>query len=123
MQDQPSAVELIDVVRAFLEERVFPELSDHLQFHTRVAANALGIVSRELALAPDANHEEMVRLEALLGKSGTLEDLNRELCRQIREGEIATDTEEMKDHLWKTTMTKLSIDQPKYGTYRRATAE
>lgn len=123
MQDQPTAAELIEAVRHFLQEKVFPQLQDHSAFHARVAANALAIVERELSIAPGANAEEMTRLEALLGQTGTLEELNRELCRRIRNEEIATTAPDFEDHLWKTTLTKLAIDQPKYGTYRRVTSE
>ena len=54
MQDRPDARELLDAVRAFLEEQVVPALDGTRQFHARVAANVLAIVGRELATGDDA---------------------------------------------------------------------
>jgi hypothetical protein len=118
--DQPSILELVDVVRAFLEQRAMPELKGHTAFHARVAANALGIVSRELTLGPGAAIEEQKRLAALLGHQGPLEELNRELCRQIREGTIDLEKAGLKEHLDLTTRDKVRIDQPTYSGLRQA---
>lgn len=115
MMDQPSIKELVDVVREFLEKRAMPELKGHTAFHARVAANALGIVSRELALGPKSVAEERARLVALLGKDGTLEELNRELCLRIREGTLAIEAPELVDHLTRMTREKVAIDQPNYA--------
>ncbi|MBC7102527.1 MAG: hypothetical protein H5U13_04765 [Parvibaculum sp.] len=123
MQDQPTASELVEAVADFIRNHAMPQLQGHAAFHARVAANALDIVRRELDVAPAANAEETSRLKALLGTDGPLEDLNRELCRLIEMGEVGLDTPGLKDHLWRTTLTKLSIDQPNYSGYRRALDE
>lgn len=120
MMDQPSMLELVDVVRAFIEQRAMPELKGHTAFHARVAANALGIVSRELKLGPAATIDEWKRLTALLGQEGSLEDLNRELCKKIREDEIGLETRGLKEHLDLTTRDKVAIDQPTYSGLRQA---
>ena len=117
--DQPSMLELVDAVRAFIEQRAMPELKGHTAFHARVAANALGIVSRELKLGPAATLEERKRLTALLGHEGSLEDLNRELCRKIREDTIGLESTELKKHLDVTTRDKVEIDQPTYSGLRQ----
>src|SRR6516165_6199929 len=109
MMDQPAMLELVDAVRAFIEQRVMPELKGHTAFHARVAANALGIVSRELKLGPAAAAEERKRLASLLGHDGSLEDLNHELCRQIRDGTIGLETKDLKEHLDLTTRDKVAI--------------
>jgi hypothetical protein len=115
MMDQPSMLELVAAVRAFIEERAMPELKGHTAFHARVAANALGIVVRELEQGPKAQGEEMQRLTVLLGRDGTLDELNRELCRRIRSGDITLETPGLADHLERTTRDKVAIDQPKYS--------
>jgi aminoglycoside phosphotransferase (APT) family kinase protein len=46
---RPTARELLDTVREFLTERVAPEVDGGLAYETRVAANVLAIVERELA--------------------------------------------------------------------------
>jgi len=120
MQDQPTAEELVGAVRDFILNVAMPQLQARDAFHARVAANALGIVQRELKIAPDANAQEHVRLRQLVGVDGTLEELNRELCNRIRNGEFDLETPGLSDHLWETTLTKLAIDQPKYSAYQRA---
>ncbi|MDW3099703.1 MAG: DUF6285 domain-containing protein [Alphaproteobacteria bacterium] len=120
MQDQPAAHDLVTAVREFLEKVAMPKLEGHDAFHARVAANALAIVERELAIAPSDNAQESERLEGLLGHGGMLQDLNEELCTEIREGRITLETPHLADHLWATTLTKLSIDQPRYAAYKRA---
>jgi hypothetical protein len=84
---------------------------------------ALSIVERglEIGLALDA--AEQSRLETLLGRTGSLEELNRELCRRIRAGELELESPGLAAHLRETTHAKLAVDQPRYAAYRRATGE
>lgn len=123
MQDQPSAIELVEAVTEFIRNHAMPQLQGHAAFHARVAANALDIVKRELEIGPDANSAERARLMALLGREGTLDDLNRALCEKIETGEMGLGTPGLTDHLWETTLTKVAIDQPKYSGYQRALEE
>ena len=120
MMDQPSIIEIVDVVRDFLEKRAMPELKGHTAFHARVAANALGIVSRELKLGPKSMGEEKARLSQLLGREGTLEELNRELCNRIRDGLMGLETPGLAEHLTLSTKDKVAIDQPGYSGLRQA---
>ena len=120
MMDQPSVVELVEAVRNFLEQRALPELQGHTRFHARVAANALGIVARELAEGPAAFSREEARLTALTGGEGSREELNRLLCRMIREGRFALDDPRLVSHLEATTMDKIAIDQPGYAGHKVA---
>jgi hypothetical protein len=116
MMDQPSAVELVKAVQSFLESKATPELKGHTAFHARVAANALAIVARELELRSASDASEMLRLRAIVGSNiGDLASLNRELCRQIREGQIAIDDPDLAAHLRETTKAKVRIDQPAYS--------
>ena len=120
MQDQPNTSELVGAARDFLRDVAMPQLEPRAAFLARVAANALDIVQRELEIAPAANAGERDRLAALLAQDGTLEELNRELCNRIRNGEFDLETPGLSDHLWETTLTKLAIDQPKYSGYQKA---
>jgi len=120
MQDAPTTKELIEAVRAFIEEKAMPELKGHTAFHARVAANALAIVERELELGPKARSEERARLAQLLGHDGPLDELNGELAALIRKGEMGLETEGLRDHLWSTTLAKVAIDQPKYSGLQTA---
>ncbi len=120
MYDRPSIAELVGAVRDFIEQHAMPKLEGHTAFHARVAANALGIVQRQLELGPRAAEGERERLRDLLGMDGDLEALNRELCRRIRVGEMGLEDEALAKHLWRTTLDKVAVDQPKYESYRRA---
>ena len=123
MQDQPSPSEIIGAVAAFLKNVVAAETQGALSFNARVAANALEMMKRELDTAPAEDAAELARLRAILGRDGTLFDLNAELCRRIETGEVDLTTPGLKDHLWATTLAKLAVDQPTYGGYRAALAE
>ena len=115
MMDQPSVLELVKAVQSFIETKAMPELKGHTAFHARVAANALGIVARELELGPKAGEREKAQLVRLLGHDGSLEDLNRELCERIRGGKIDIESDALRQHLELTTLYKVTIDQPNYS--------
>lgn len=119
MQDPPTIDELLASAGAFLREVAVPQLSGHAAFHARVAANALELVRRELALRPQAEHAEQVRLRALLGSDGSLEELNQLLCQRIAAGSLDLDTPALVEHLWATTLAKVAVDQPTYAPYQR----
>jgi hypothetical protein len=87
----------------------------------RVTLNALGLVQRTLALAPESDAAERARLSALLGEGGDLETLNRALCARIRSGGMDLSTPALATHLHATALEKLAVDQPGYSAYRRAT--
>ena len=123
MYDRPSPRELLATIRAFLEGEVMPALEGRRAFHARVAANALGIVERELEHADVQEGLALERLRALLGERGSFEELQVELCRRIRAGEIGLDTPGLLAHLRATTLAKLAVDQPRYASYRRALEE
>jgi len=118
--DQPSLRELVDAVREFIETTAMPELKGHTAFHARVAANALGIVSRQLERGAAADTAELQRLRAVLGREGTLEELNRMLCEAIRSGAVEIVSPSLQQHLELTTRDKIEIDQPGYSGLRIA---
>ena len=121
--NRPTLDELLEAVAEFLEKRVMPKLDRHTAFHTRVAVNVLGIVRRQLEQGPGLDAEERERLKALLDREGALEELNAELCRQIRSGNLDHRNQELMEHLFRTTMGKVSVDQPSYSAYQRALRE
>lgn len=120
MQDPPAAAELAAAVRQFLKDEAAPALEGRLAFMMRVAVNALGVVERELRLGPAADAEERARLRELLARDGTVDELNRELCRRIRAGEIDEREAALMAHLRATALAKLAIDQPTYSGYLAA---
>ena len=113
-QDRPTAQELIEAVREFIERDVMGALDGQQAFHARVAANVLAMVERELAMGPASDAAELVRLEALLGRAGTLAELNAELAKQIRDGVLDRRLAEVLEHLRRTSRDKLAITNPRY---------
>ena len=123
MQDRPSAAELAEAVREFIETEILPTIDDpRLRFRTLVAANGLGILEREIALGAPLVRREVGSLARLLGKADPLPDdlddlrrravdLNRELAQRIRAGDIPEGT---LAHLLATAADKLRVASPRY---------
>jgi hypothetical protein len=109
-------------VAAFLRAQVMPRLDGQLAFHVRVAANMLDLAMRQIRLAPAAERDELIRLRALLAADGGIAELNRELCRRIDDGRFTLHTPGLTEHLWRTTLDKLAVDQPGYETLVRLLA-
>ncbi|MBW8903604.1 MAG: hypothetical protein JF566_06565, partial [Bradyrhizobium sp.] len=95
----------------------------HHAFKLRVSINALDLVGRQLKLEQGSNAAEAARLSEILAMRGSLPELNRVLAERIASGEIDLQTPEVAEHLWRTTMDKLAVDQPNYGSYRRELGE
>jgi hypothetical protein len=135
MQDRPSREELLEGIVRFLESDLVPVLEEPLRFHTRVAANLLRIVARETTLEEAQLKREAQGLRRLLGAPDPAGEvsgdplreevvrLNRELCRQIRDGRAGAGprNREILEHLRETVIGKLEIANPVF--IRQATAE
>jgi hypothetical protein len=119
MQDEPTPTELIKAVADFLRNDIAPAISGHNAFKLRVSINALDLVTRQLALEQGSDAAEAARLAQLLGNQGSLGELNRALAERIATGEVDLQTPGLAEHLWQTTMAKLAVDQPNYGSYKR----
>jgi hypothetical protein len=119
MQDQPTPIELTKAVADFLRNDITPMISGHNAFKLRVAINMLDLVTRQLTLEQGSDAAEAGRLTNLLGMEGSLIDLNRALADKIAKGEADLQTPGLAEHLWRTTMDKLAVDQPNYASYRR----
>lgn len=119
MLDQPHGSDILDAVARLLRDKLMAALPPDLVFQARVAANAVDLVAREMRLGPKLDAEAAERLRALLGHDGTLNALETELSEQIRSGAIGLQTSGLFEHLWETTLAKMSVDQPNYASYRR----
>jgi hypothetical protein len=116
-QDRPTAAELLAAIADFLREEALPALDraePRLGFQMRVAANSLAILEREARLGPAADLREHERLMKLLGRDGTLDELNRELARQIRTGQRDERDAALMAHLEATIADKIAIANPKW---------
>ncbi|MBS0529152.1 MAG: hypothetical protein JSS22_07160 [Proteobacteria bacterium] len=119
MQDDPTPRELIGAAADFLRNDIMPQIKGHSAFKLRVTINALDLVTRQLTLEPASDAAEAARLTKLLGRDGPLADLNQALAEGIAGGGFDLETPGVRDHLWQTTLDKLAIDQPNYGSYKR----
>ncbi len=94
--DRPTAAELVEATREFLEREILPTLDDQrLRFRTLVAINALGIAQREL----ESGQEMLSEVELA------------ELARGIRSGDVP---DEALDRLREHVAAKLRVASPKY---------
>ena len=130
MHDLPRPDQLLAAVAGFLRQEAGPALGrageSALAYQARVAANMLDIVARQLTLAPAAEAAERARLQALLGAPQTddLAALNQRLAEALAAGTLDPATQPaLADHLWRTTLDKLAVDQPRYATYRQVVGE
>jgi hypothetical protein len=115
MQDRPTAVELLEAIREFLEHDVMPSVEGRVRFHSRVAINALGILERELRLGPELDAAERARLAALLGHDADLPTLTAELARRIRDGSLDDRRDEVVAAVRESVRAKLQIANPDYA--------
>lgn len=104
----PSASELLEAVREFLVGTVVAETTGAVSFHARVAANALAIVERELALDSDTvdAYRELV---ASLGASDS-----SELARQIRQGAYDGDLDGVAGQLLPFAELAVDVTNPRW---------
>lgn len=112
---QTRADELLLAVGAFLRSDVLPQLEGFTAYTTRVAANSLGIVARELQLRPalerlDETAAAVYRLEPDEGP------VAGQIAVKLRDGELAVDAD-LVHYLKRRTLQSLAIDNPKYSGY------
>ena len=117
MNNPPSKEELITSIIEFIENDVIDELIGQKRFHAHVAKNSLQIVLRQLKVEEENNQSEKSRLKEILKIDKDLNEMNKILCQKIDNEEIDINNNDLIDHLFKTTMEKLSIDQPNYSAY------
>ena len=109
LHDVPSARQLVESVREWMERDLLASTSGRVQFHTRVAINVLAMVERELEVGADqlARHRERL---ATLGCSDDLE-----LAAAIRRGDFDHDLDRVIDVVRADVEAKLSVANPGYA--------
>jgi len=108
LHGRPTNAELVEAVREFLERDVMDATGGRVQFHTRVAINALGMVERELELgaAQAAAHR------AALDRLGVADEAG--LAAAIRSGDFDDRRSEVVEVLRETVRSKLEVSNPRY---------
>jgi hypothetical protein len=99
--DRPTAIELVQAVREFLERDVMDATEGRVRFHARVAVNALGMVERELAGSPLPELAERARAD------------ERRLAAEIRAGAHDDDAAVRAD-VRERVRRKLLVANPSY---------
>jgi len=106
--DIPDAAGLVEAVREFLERDVMAATDGRVQFHTRVAVNALNMVQRELELGP----EQAAAHRAALDRLGVADEAA--LAAAIRSGGLDDRRPEVVEVLRQTVRAKLEVSNPRY---------
>lgn len=116
-EPRPTAAELVAAVAGFLTDQVVPALEGKVAFHTRVAANALRIVERELRLGAEAEavEAERARLPGAPADDAALATL-------IREGHPDVDDPALRGYLIRSVRARIAIDSPDYPAVAQAAA-
>lgn len=119
MQDRPTASELLEAVREFLERDVMTAVDGRVQFHTRVAINVLETVRRELELGTAHDADQRARLLAVFDTGAdddrTTADLERELAAALRANSLSpAQAEAAAQHVRASVREKLLVANPKY---------
>ena len=120
--DMPRTDELLVSVRDFLRNDVMAATEGRANFLSRVAANSLDIVLRELNFGPEHQTRELDRLQKLFQAEDDLTSLRWRLANELRDKQISLDSGALKNHLRHTVVNQIAIDQPKYSGYKKAIA-
>ena len=105
--DAPSALELVESVREWLQSDVLAETTGRINFHARVAINVLAMVEREMTLGPGQAVDHRARLKML----GFTDDA--ELAAAIRSGDLDPD-QTVRNVIWDSVRDKLAVANPTY---------
>lgn len=106
----PTAAELIESVREWIERDVMPSTEGRLKFHSRVAVNVLAMVERELVVGEQQEAEHAARLASL----GMADDA--EFASAIRHGDLDSRLDEVRAVLRADVDAKLAVANPRYLT-------
>jgi hypothetical protein len=113
-QSMPSAPVLLTAAVKYLEQELLPTLTGYHRFQTRVTANVLNIVRRELELRGSHAAAERERLRAILGHDGEVEALRDELCELIRGGAIDLEDPDLRACVRQSLADALGINNPRW---------
>jgi len=108
MHGRPTATELVEAVREWVDADVRRATSGRVAFHARVAVNALAMVERELALGEGHRRAHEAGLAAL----GVADEAA--LATGIRSGALDDRAEEVRAFVAQTVMSKLEVANPRW---------
>jgi hypothetical protein len=104
--DVPTATQLVEAVREYLERDVLPDATGRVRFHGQVAVRVLAMVERELTLGQGQSVAHAERLHGL-GVSS-----EAELAEAIRSGALDDRSDEVLSVVRATVVDKLRVANP-----------
>ena len=113
-RSMPDAPTLLNAAVKYLEDELLPSLEGYHRFKTRVTANVLNTIRRELEMRGAQAEAERARLVAILGHDGEVDALSLELSKRIRSGAIDLDDPALRVHLRQSVADALAINNPKW---------
>lgn len=108
LHDLPSIQQLVEAVREWMERDVLTSTTGRVQFHTRVAINALAMVERELEMGSS----QLVRHQEQLADIGYANDT--ELAAAIRRGDADCNIDQVVNVVRAAVVDKLAVANPGY---------
>jgi aminoglycoside phosphotransferase (APT) family kinase protein len=105
---RPTAVELVEAVREWVDADVRDSTEGRVAFHARVAVNAMAMVERQLAQGPAAESAHRERLADL----GCHDDA--ELAAQIRSGALDELADDVRSAVAASVRSKLEVANPRW---------
>ncbi|MGK2947912.1 MAG: phosphotransferase family protein [Acidimicrobiales bacterium] len=110
LHGRPTATELVEAVREWVDSDVREGTEGRLSFHARVAVNALRMVERELAMGPEPEAAHQARLSQL----GCADDAD--LAAKIRAGELDDRAEQVRAVVAQSVAVKVAVANPAWLT-------
>jgi aminoglycoside phosphotransferase (APT) family kinase protein len=108
LHGEPTVLQLLEAVREYLERDVIGGVSGRVGFHGRVAANVLGIIERQVRLAPDVGARQEIRLAEFGVRNRS------ELAAQLMSGRLSADVPGLVSALAEMTVERVRVANPKY---------
>lgn len=106
--DVPTAAQLVEAVREWIERDVAPNVQGRLSFHSRVAVNVLAMVERELASGQGDAEIHAAAMTALAATD------DADLAARIRSGELDADLARVLTELEPVVRAKVEVANPRY---------
>jgi Domain of unknown function (DUF6285) len=125
MSGRPDAVELLDAARETLEAALLPSLEGEQRYAALMVVNAMGIASREAAVAAEIQAGALARYANLYGEenvrtagedaAGRLHALDERLTRDLRAGRFDREGHaEVAALLHERVCDDLRVSNPRY---------
>jgi len=119
-KNMPDMADLVESVGTFCRAEVTPAVSGRTGFLSRVGANSLDIVLRELLYGNWQQDMEQQLLRQIFHKNEPTNTLKRKLVEGLRDNCISLETDGLAPYLRQQVFTQIAIDQPSYSGFKVA---